>query len=107
MHIPRAQRYFRAGREEDAIVVVAVLADYAREQAGSGGIVTQGLFDACHEVGEFEGFIVADNPGEGNAGRGHFGGDFAVGAWVGEDLEEAGADYCCCCVGAGEAGYDG
>ena len=69
--------------------------------------MAQGFFDAGHEVRELEGFVVADYTGEGDGGGGDFGGDFAVDARVGEDLEEAGADYCCCCVGAGEAGYDG
>ena len=67
--------------------------------------MAKGFFDARHEVGEFEGLVVADDAGEGDAvGRGNFGGEFAVDAWVREDLQEAGADDCGGCVGAGESG---
>ena len=83
-------------------MVVAVLANHAREEAGGGGVVPEGFLDARHEVREGKGFFVGYDAGEGDGRAGDFGDEAGVDVRVGEDLEEAGAHYCCCCVGAGE-----
>lgn len=66
--------------------------------------MSEGFFDAGHEVREFEGFGIGDYARQRDGSRGDFVDDVAVDVRVCEDLKEAGTDYGGGCVGAGEAG---
>ena len=81
-----------------------ILEETYREEASGSGVVAEGLFDAGHEVRELEGFGVTDYAGQGDTSIRDFGSEAGVDAWVGENLEEARANYCGGGVGAGEAG---
>jgi len=87
-----------------AAVGVSVGGNVLGHEACDGREDAQAFFDACLQVGEAAGLGVGENSACVGRGRGDFGEEFGVHAGVGYDVEERGADGCCGCVGAGEAG---
>lgn len=84
-------------------MVITARSDNPRKEACGGGVVTEGFFDARHEIGQRQRLVVGNDTRERDIGRAHFGLDFAIDVGVGEYLQKAGADYRSCGVGACES----
>lgn len=89
--VPRAHSDLRAGRQVDAVVDVALGADFPGQQARRGRVVAQGFLDAGVEEGQVERAAVRDDLREGHVRGIAFGLQARVHARVRDDVDEAAA----------------